>query len=167
MPQLDFTTYLPQVFWLVITFVALYLIMWKIAVPGIADVLETRQKRMSDNLDRAAEAKKEAEETLAAYEQTMSEARSEAQAMIAEALQQMSKEAATHESKLADNLNARIAKSEAGIDKAIQDAMVSVQAVATEVAAAAVERLTGEAAGESDLAKAIENTGAPVRGGKQ
>lgn len=167
MPQLDFTTYLPQVFWLVVTFVALYLIMWKIAVPGIADVLETRQKRMADNLDRAAEAKKEAEETLAAYEKTMSEARSQAQAMIAEAAQQMSKEAAERESKLADELNQRIAKSEAGIDKAIQDAMVSVQAAATEVAAATVERLTGEAAGESDLAKAIENTGAPVGGGKQ
>ena len=76
MPQLDFTTYLPQVFWLVVTFAALYLIMWKIAVPGIADVLETRQKRISDNLDKAAEAKKEAEETLAAYDKAMDEARS-------------------------------------------------------------------------------------------
>ncbi|MEE8352727.1 MAG: F0F1 ATP synthase subunit B' [Rhodospirillales bacterium] len=159
MPQLDFTSYLPQVFWLVVTFAALYLIMWKVAVPGIADVLESRQKRIADNLDKAAEAKKEAEETLAAYEKTMSEARSESQAMIAEAAQQMSKEAAERESKLADDLNGRIATSEANIDKAIQDAMVSVQAVATEVAAAAVERLTGEAASESDLAKAIENAG--------
>ena len=71
MPQLDFSTYLPQVFWLVVTFIALYLIMWKIAVPRIANSLEARQKRIEDYLDRAADAKKEAEETLAAYEQAI------------------------------------------------------------------------------------------------
>jgi F-type H+-transporting ATPase subunit b len=58
MPQLDFSTYLPQVFWLVVTFIALFLIMWKIAVPRIANSLEARQKRIEDYLDRAADAKK-------------------------------------------------------------------------------------------------------------
>jgi len=159
MPQLDFTTYLPQVFWLVVTFAALYLIMWKVAVPGIADVLETRQKRITDNLDKAAEAKKEAEGTLAAYEKAMSEARSEAQAMIAEASAQIAKEAAQREAKLALDLNGRIAQSEAAIDKAIEDAMVNVQAAAMDVAAAAVERLSGEAPDENDLAKAMESAG--------
>jgi len=164
MPQLDFTTYLPQVFWLVVTFAALYLIMWKVAVPGIADVLETRQKRIADNLDKAAEAKKEAEDTLAAYEKTMSEARREAQAMIAEASAQIAKEAAQREAKLALDLNGRIVQSEAAIDKAIEDAMVSVQATAMDVAAAAVEKLTGDTPGENDLAKAMQ--GAMNRAGE-
>ncbi|MFQ5764023.1 MAG: F0F1 ATP synthase subunit B', partial [Rhodospirillales bacterium] len=62
MPQLDVNTYLPQIVWLVITFTVLFLIMWRVAVPRIADVLEARQKRIDDNLDKAAESKKEAEE---------------------------------------------------------------------------------------------------------
>ena len=53
MPQLDVSTFLPQIFWLVVTFAALYLIMWKVAVPGVANVLEARQKRIGDNLDKA------------------------------------------------------------------------------------------------------------------
>ena len=38
MPQLDVNTFLPQVVWLVITFTALFLLMWRVAVPRIADV---------------------------------------------------------------------------------------------------------------------------------
>ena len=71
MPQLDVNTFLPQVVWLVITFTALFLLMWRVAVPRIADLLEARQRRIEDNLDKAQESKKEAEETLAAYEQAM------------------------------------------------------------------------------------------------
>ena len=55
MPQLDVSTFLPQVVWLVITFTALFLLMWRVAVPRIADVLEARQRRIEDNLDKAQE----------------------------------------------------------------------------------------------------------------
>ena len=156
MPQLDINTYLPQVVWLVITFTALFLVMWRLAVPRIADVLEARQKRISDNLDKAQESKKEAEETLAAYEQTMAEARAGAQAVINEASGQLAEEAAEREAKLALDLGQKIAASEAEIEKAVDQAMENVRAVAVEVAAAALERLTGKAAPEKDLAKAVD-----------
>lgn len=156
MPQLDISTYLPQVVWLVITFTAMFLVMWRLAVPRIADVLETRQKRISDSLDKAQESKKEAEETLAAYEQSMAEARAEAQAVINEASGRLAKEAAEREANLAENLGQRIAASEAEIEKAVDQAMEHVRAVALEVAGATLERLIGKAAPEKDLAKAVD-----------
>ena len=71
MPQLEqISTFPSQIFWLVITFAALFFVMWRIAVPRIADVLEARQKRIDDNLDKAETAKKEAEAAIEAYEQS-------------------------------------------------------------------------------------------------
>ena len=157
MPQIqDVASFLPQVVWLVITFIALFLIMWKIAVPAIANTLEARQKRMEDNLDKAAQAKKEAEETLAAYETAMAEARAGAQEIINEATKLMSEEAEAREAEMAEELSRKIAASEAEIRKAIDDAMENIRDVAVEVAGAALKRLTGDAPDDKNLAKAID-----------
>ena len=157
MPQIeDIASFMPQVFWLVITFTALFLIMWKIAVPAIANTLEARQKRMEDNLDKAAQAKKEAEETLAAYESAMAEARAGAQGIINEATKLMSEEAEKREAKMAEELGQTLAASEAEIRKAIDAAMEHVRDVAVEVASAALKRLTGDAPDEKDLGKAVD-----------
>ena len=75
MPQLDISTFSTQIVWLVITFSALFIIMWRVAVPRISDSLEQRQNRMDDSLNKAAEFKKEAEAAIEAYEKSLAEAR--------------------------------------------------------------------------------------------
>jgi len=156
MPQLDFSTYLPQVFWLVVTFIALFLIIWKIAAPRIANSLEARQKRIEDFLDRAADAKKEAEETLAAYEAAMSEARSKAQAIIGKASLKIAEQAEARKAALTEELNRKFADSEAEIKQAIDGAMNNIRDIAVDVAAEALNRLTGEQPDDKNLAKAVD-----------
>ena len=85
MPQLDISTFSTQIVWLVITFAALFIIMWRVAVPRISDALEQRQKRMDDNLNKAAGFKKEAEAAIEAYEHSLAEAREAAHSAIADA----------------------------------------------------------------------------------
>src|SRR3546814_11518836 len=84
MPQLDPAFWPTQLFWLAITFIALYLVIWRIALPRIADVLEARQRKLDDDLKKAAALKDAAAAILAAYE-TM---RATATASAHEALQQ-------------------------------------------------------------------------------
>ncbi|MGH6952803.1 MAG: F0F1 ATP synthase subunit B', partial [Alphaproteobacteria bacterium] len=85
MPQLDSATFPSQLVWLAITFVALYLVMWRVALPRVAEVLEGRRRRIDDNLERAGTLKDEAKAVLAAYEKTLAEARAHAQASLAAA----------------------------------------------------------------------------------
>ena len=54
MPQLDYVMFPTQIFWLLVTFVPLFFIMWRIVCPRISNTLEARQKRIDDNLERAA-----------------------------------------------------------------------------------------------------------------
>jgi F-type H+-transporting ATPase subunit b len=156
MPQLDVSTFLPQIFWLTVTFTALFLIMWKIAVPGIANVLEARQKRIEDNLDKATQAKNEAEETLAAYESAMAEARGEAQTLHVQAAKQLADEAEAREAEVAGELSGKIAENEAEIQSAVDGAMNNVRKIAIEVAGDALGRLTGNKADEKILTGAID-----------
>jgi F-type H+-transporting ATPase subunit b len=144
MPQLDITTFSTQIFWLVITFGALFLVMWRVAVPRISDALEARQKRIDDNLSKAAEFKKEAEAAIAAYEESLAGARADAHSAIAEANAEIVKETAARDAELNKKLKAMLDDSEANIAKAVEDAMGNVREVAEEVAAAACDRLLGE-----------------------
>ena len=158
MPQLDVNTYLPQIVWLLITFTALFLVMWRVAVPRITDVLEARQKRIDDNLDKAAVSRKEAEAALEAYEASLAESRAGAQALIAKAADKITAEAEERNARLSEELDQKIAASEAEIQEAVAQAMESLPEVALQAAAAVIKRLTGEAAAEKDVAKAVTQT---------
>ena len=80
MPQLETHTFATQIFWLIVTFVPLYLLLWKVALPRIADILESRQNRIDHDLARADTLKVEAEEVMASYREEQAKARAEATA---------------------------------------------------------------------------------------
>ena len=82
MPQLDISTFTPQLFWLAIWFVILYLLMAKLALPRVNRLIETRRQRREGDLARAAQLKADAEAASAAYQKALAEARAQAQALL-------------------------------------------------------------------------------------
>lgn len=156
MPQLDISTFPSQIFWLAITFAALFLVMWKVAVPRIAYVLESRQRRIDDNLDKAAGLKREAESAIKTYEAVIAKARADAQSRIGEAAQNIAGEAAKQEAELAARLQERIVESEAAIAKAKENAIAGIRDTARDVAASAVEKLVGDAPDSAAVGQAID-----------
>lgn len=156
MPQLDPTFYPSQIVWLVITFVALYLVMWRVVVPRISDVLESRRQRIEDNLERAETLKKEAEAALRAYEKGLADARAEAHGILVEASTRLAEQTAKQEAEVAKKLAARIAASEAEIARAVQAALGSIRDVAAELVQEASQRLIGERPEIAEVGKAVD-----------
>jgi len=103
-PQLDVSTFAPQLVWLAISFVVLYLLMSKLGLPRVNAIIEARRKRLDDDLARASEMKAAAEAVIAAYQRTLAEARAQAQATIKERTDQFAAEAAERQRQLADAL---------------------------------------------------------------
>lgn len=157
MPQLEqIATFPSQIFWLIVTFAALFLVMWRIAVPRIADVLEARQKRIDDNLDKAETAKKDAEAAIEAYEASLADARDKAHGLINETAAEIAADTADKEAELTERLNTRIAESEKAIAEAREKALASVRDTAVDVALAATEKLVGETPDRAAVEKAVD-----------
>ena len=85
MPQLDFSTFPNQIFWLVITLVAIYLILTRVSLPRIAATLGERQGTITNDLAKAEDLKAQAEQAEAAYNKALAEAKAEAQRIAAAA----------------------------------------------------------------------------------
>ena len=141
MPQLDLAGFPPQIIWLVITFVILWLLMAKVALPRVGLVLEERQKKIDENLDLAENLRDEAQGTLDTYEKSIAEAKDNARGSVAEAVRQMSDSAQARHAEKSEELAAEIKEAEARIDAAKQEAISGIQEAAATVASAAAEKL--------------------------
>ncbi|MBI4183412.1 MAG: F0F1 ATP synthase subunit B' [Proteobacteria bacterium] len=156
MPQLDPSWFPPQLIWLAISFALLYLLMTRLALPRIGEVLETRQRRIDDNLDRAAEIKQEADRAIAAYEKALAEARAEAHAIMREAGARLAAEAQRRQAELSARLASEAKEAEARVGDAKAAALGEIRGVAAEVARAAAVRLAGIEPDAQTLVRAVE-----------
>jgi len=143
MPQLNFADYPPQLIWLAITFVALYLIISRLALPRVGAALGARQAKLTEDLDRAEKLKAEAEATLAAYHKAIAEARAGSQAELKRAAADMAAEASRREAAFAAEIGARTKTAEDGIAAARAAALGDLRVAAGETARALVARLSG------------------------
>lgn len=73
LPQLDYSTYASQVFWLTLTFVTLYFFLTSVVIPKLGGIIEERQAKIKNDLDEAQKLQKEAESTQKKYENFISE----------------------------------------------------------------------------------------------
>jgi F-type H+-transporting ATPase subunit b len=153
-PPFDKQTFASQLLWLTVTFVTLYLLMSKIALPRIGAILEQRTQRIDGDIAEARRLKAESDAAIAAYEKALADARARAQALVSDARQKQAAEAEAARKALDAQLNARIAEAEHGIEQSKAAAMVNVRGIATEAAAAIVERLVGTAPPSRDLVAA-------------
>ncbi|MDJ0893646.1 MAG: F0F1 ATP synthase subunit B' [Alphaproteobacteria bacterium] len=157
MPQLEqIDTYVSQLFWLAITFAALYIFLRKVVLPGIGEILEERQERIRSDLDKAAQLKENAEEVREAYEASLSEGRSQAQRVIREAADAAAQEATRQQAALGEKIASDIAEAENRIAAAREEALANLRSVAGELAQDVVQRMIGARADGAAADRAVD-----------
>jgi F-type H+-transporting ATPase subunit b len=153
-PPFDSQTFPSQLLWLTLTFVALYLLMARVALPRVDSILVRRRQHIEGDLAEALRLKGESDAAVAGYEKAMADARTRAQALVNDARQRQAAEAEAARKALEATLNARVAEAESGIARTKTAAMVNVRGIAIEAAAAIVERLIGIAPASRDAVAA-------------
>ncbi len=142
-PPFQKDTFASQLVSLAIAFVALYLIVSKIALPRVGGVLDARQKAIENDLAEAQKLKDASADALKAYENELAAARSRAQAIGAETREKLNAAAEVERKTLEERLAVKLADAEKTIASTREAAMSNVRGIAADAAAAIVQRLTG------------------------
>ena len=151
MPQLEFSTFPNQIFWLLVTLVVIYFVLSKIALPRIASVLAERQGTITNDIAAAEELKAKAADAEEAYKKALADAKAEAQRIVAEAKAEIQAELDDATAKADAEIAAKAAESEKAIAEIRAGAIEAVKDVAGETAAEIVAAMGGKAD-----AKAVE-----------
>lgn len=145
MPQLDFSTFPNQIFWLIVTLVVIYLVLSRIALPRIGAVLAERSGTITNDIAAAEELKQKAVEAEAAYEQALADARAQAGAIVAEAKADIQAKLDVELKKADKKIAAKSAESEAAIAEIRDGAIKGVTQVAKDTAKELVAAFGGKA----------------------
>ena len=157
MPQFDPAVWVPQLIWLAITFVVLYLLMSRVALPRVSEVLEEREVRINESLRKAERLRLNAEDAIASYEKTIADVRAKAAEEVRAAREEAAAESAKRNAELNERLTAQINAAEQRINLARKAAIAGLRDVAVTVSGAAIERLIGQQVDEKSLTLVVDS----------
>ena len=161
MPQLEFSTFPNQIFWLVVTMVVLYMILSRVALPRIGSILAERAGTITADIDAAETYKRQAAEAEAAYQKALDDARAQAHKIVEEMRADIQSDLDVAIQKADAEIAARTSESERRIATIRDSATEAVETVATE-AAQEIVALFGVSADKQAVAQAVA---ARVKGG--
>jgi F-type H+-transporting ATPase subunit b len=145
-----------QLLWLTVSFVLLYVLMSKIALPRIGAIIAERSRLIGDDLAAAERLKEQSNAAHAAYEKSLADARSRAQSIASSTREKQAAEAAAAQKRLEAQLHERLAAAEQSITTTRTSAMSNVRGIAADTASAIVERLIGKAPADHEIAAALD-----------
>jgi F-type H+-transporting ATPase subunit b len=144
-PPFNKETFASQLVWFAIFFVALYVIIARLAIPRIGGIVQARRDQVEIDLAEANRLKDQSDAALKAYEKSLADARGRAQQLAGETRDRLNAEAEETRKRLEGELNAKLAEAEKTIAATKSAAMANVRGIAVDTASAIVQRLIGTA----------------------
>lgn len=126
MPQLDFSIFPSQFFWLTISFFCLLFIMSKFIIPKTAEMIELRRKKIDGELEQANQLKEQVAEGIKKYEEALKDAQHKASFALQKTRDELDETVNRKQSDLIARLNVEIEQGEKKIIAAKQKAMQKI-----------------------------------------
>lgn len=156
LPQLDPNHFTPQLFWLVLSFIALFFVMSRIALPRVGDVIDERRDRIKRDLDAAGRLKDETDKALSDYEKALADARSNASGIAKETRDRLAAETDAERQRVDAQLAVKLQNAESRIAETKSKAVSAIGEIATDTARAVVTKLIGQDVSPDEVKKVLQ-----------
>jgi len=158
MPQLNPEFFVSQLFWLIVTFSFLLVFLWRISLPRIGNVLEKRERKISEDLTAAKELQVEAEKIQDTIENQLKQARADASDMIKTSSLSLQDKAQVELTKLDKELDAKIEQSAETIEKNKNESVSQIHSQINEITKLTLSKVVSFDISNDEIKSAIKNT---------
>lgn len=143
MPQLDFTTFPNQAFWLVMTLLCLFLMVRFIIIPRMDNILANRRKVVEEDLVGAEKFREAAEELTKSITNEVDEARVRAAEIIGNSKETIKQNRQKGIEEASEMVNSIVTNSEKTILKMQKDAKKQIEKISADLTPEIVSKLSG------------------------
>ena len=158
MPQLNPEFFVSQLFWLVVTFSFLFVFLWRVSLPRIGNVLEKRERKITDDLTAAKELQAEASKIQEEIENQLKQARTDSSEMIKSSTIALQDKAQTELKKLDKELEAKIDESAKAIDKSKSESVSQIQEQIHEITKLTLSKVATFNVSDEEIKKAVSGS---------
>lgn len=156
LPQLDISTFEPQIAWLILIMVIFYVVVSKFVLPSVGNVMEIREERISSDIDKASMDRSQADLIRQTCETHLAASRADAQTLISNMKAKAASNLADKSKALDGKLALEAVEAEAIIFKAKSRALAEIEPVACTSASQIVVKLSGKEIENSVIQAAVE-----------
>lgn len=141
MPQLDPSSYVSQIFWLAVTFLCLWFVMSLFIIPKIKDVIDEREQKIEDYIQKAERINQKANEVLMRYEESLSQAKIETEAQMKKELLEFDQMLQKKQDETDELLKQRIASNEILLKKEREETLQMTEEISQKTAQVILKKL--------------------------
>jgi F-type H+-transporting ATPase subunit b len=160
LPQMNVDYFPTQLFWLALTFLGLWFVLSKIALPKVGSVIGERKDRIQGDIEAAAKLKGETDKALADYEKALNDARANASSIAKETRAKLASETDAEKAKVETQIASKLKDAEARIVATKTKALSAVNDIAAETAGDVIKKLIGQDVSADDIRRVLN----PVAG---
>ena len=158
MPQLNPEFFVSQLFWLVVTFSFLFVFLWRVSLPRIGNVLEKRERKISEDLTSAKELQVEASKIQETIESQLKQARADASELIKSSSISLQDKAQAELNKLDKELEAKIDDSAKAIKKSKSESVSQIQEQIHEITKLTISKVCTFNVSDDEIKKAVSSS---------
>ncbi len=159
MPQLDFSQFASQAFWIILCFCTLWLCVSVFIAPKIADIKEQRKRYLDEYIQKAERLNLQAKKSLDKYQKTLCEAKTSAEQDMLTAQNELSLYLQKKQAQLSEKLNKEMAESEFKLAKERKNTLQQIEKISVVLAEDIVKKLGFTKISEDDIKKIAVATG--------
>ena len=156
MPQLNPEFFASQLFWLVITFVFLFIFLWRISLPRINIVQTKRENKIKEDIKKAKQLQAEAEDIQEQINKQLDQAKSDSAELIKSAFIKLQDESSKKLEELDKNLSTKIDATYEEIEKNKSESMSQIYEQINDITKLMISKISNIQVNDQEIKMAVE-----------